>query len=168
MSAKPLWQLLMLASFLGLQACEASLPSIQTGKKTQETSIEDDKSLLILGSPAEVWTGGDCRLGALEMAAYDGVTGQQLNGVLVNLKGSQFDGQLLPEQTIRLPNGFASGLQKNSPPRSYDISIELPPGYVRAEPARAVDHYNCKNQKNHFIEFNLFRTLEDKPAVEAF
>lgn len=168
MAAKQSSWALGFGALLALQACETSLPLVQTKNDKPAPKAEENPGLKVFGQPAEVWTGGDCNLGALEMAAYDGLTGQQLNGVLVNLKGSQFDGQLLETQLVRLPSGFSSGIQTNSQPRSYDVTVDLPPGYVRAEPERAVVHYDCKSRKSHFVEFNLFRTLEDAPSVEAF
>lgn len=151
----------------GLTACESGLSSGLGGLKSRpDTSAAkpiDDSELRVYGSPATAWAGGTCNLGGLEVAAYDGQTGQRIDGVMARLSGSRFDGQIIPEQTVRLPMGYQSGEQLNSQPRSYQIELILPPGYAYVEPKKILVHFDCHNRLNRFAEFKIFRT----PPAEA-
>ncbi len=153
---------------LGLAACEAGLPTALSGldsrPKAAESKPAEDPNLRVYGAPATAWAGGNCFLGGLEVAAYDGVTGQRIDGVMARLSGSRFDGQLIPEQTVRLPMGYQSGEQLNSQPRSYQIELITPPGYAYAEPKKILVHFDCRNRLNRFAEFKIYRT---PPGADA-
>lgn len=159
---------LLLLATLGLSACESGLPSGLSGlnsrPKAAEAKPAEDPNLRVYGSPATAWAGGNCYLGGLEVAAYDGVTGQRIDGVMARLSGSRFDGQIIPEQTVRLPMGYQSGEQLNSQPRSYQIELITPPGYAYAEPKKILVHFDCRNRLNRFAEFKIYRTAPGTPT----
>ncbi len=159
----------LILATLGLAACESGLPSGLSGlnsrPKAAETKPAEDPNLRVYGSPATAWAGGNCYLGGLEVAAYDGVTGQRIDGVVARLSGSRFDGQIIPEQTVRLPMGYQSGEQLNSQPRSYQIELITPPGYAYAEPKKILVHFDCHNRLNRFAEFKIYRTPPGTPTA---
>lgn len=162
----------LLLATIGLAACEAGLPSalseLESRPKAAEAKPAEDPNLRVYGSPATAWAGGNCFLGGLEVAAYDGVTGQRIDGVMARLTGSRFDGQIIPEQTVRLPMGYQSGEQLNSQPRSYQIELITPPGYAYAEPKKILVHFDCHNRLNRFAEFKIYRTPPGTvPATSA-
>ncbi len=166
-SSRPAQFFALLLACLSLSACESGLPSglsaLQTRPQAAEAKPEVDPDLRVYGLPATAWAGGTCYLGGLEVAAYDGVTGQRIDGVMARLSGSRFDGQIIPEQTVRLPMGYQSGEQLNSQPRSYQIELILPPGYAYVEPKKILVHFDCRNRLSRFAEFKIFRT----PPAEA-
>ncbi len=163
---RPIQFLALAALWFGLSACESGLPSAFAGldsrPKAAESEPAADPNLRVYGAPATAWAGGTCYLGGLEVAAYDGATGQRIDGVMARLSGSRFDGQIIPEQAVRLPMGYQSGEQLNSQPRSYQIELILPAGYTYAEPKKILVHFDCRNRLNRFAEFKIFRT---PPAV---
>ncbi len=168
---RPAQFLALAALCFGLSACESGLPSAFAGldsrPKAAEAEPATDPNLRVYGSPATAWAGGTCYLGGLEVAAYDGTTGQRIDGVMARLSGSRFDGQIIPEQTVRLPMGYQSGEQLNSQPRSYQIELILPPGYAYVAPKKILVHFDCRNRLNRFAEFKIFRTPpEDANAAQ--
>lgn len=166
-SSRPLQLFALALACLSLSACESGLPAglsgLKTSPKAEDAQPVADPSLRVYGSPATAWAGGTCYLGGLEVAAYDGTTGQRIDGVMARLSGSRFDGQIIPEQTVRLPMGYQAGEQLNSQPRSYQIELILPPGYAYVEPKKILVHFDCRNRLNRFAEFKIYRT----PPAEA-